>query len=161
MNFTWSHYDGPRETVLVLDSASTPVAVQAGTQATMEATQLHLGMRGLDGAVGGTISPINFAYGDASPRVIIPALVGKIILSVNINVATPFNGVGAVLSIGTLSNPSLLVSSTQLDLSMATEFEISPNYVFGISTDIYLTLSPGAGGTQGVGWLVFAFAVLS
>ncbi len=52
MNFTWSHYDGPRDVSLVLDSASTPVSVQPGTVQTLEAVQVHVGMRGENSGVG-------------------------------------------------------------------------------------------------------------
>lgn len=108
----------------------------------------------------GALNSINFAYGDAN-RIIIPALTTKIVLAVNINITTPFNGAGASLSIGTLASPALLVAPTQLDLSVATEFEINPNVKFTTPTDIYLTITPGAGATQGVGWIVVEAATFN
>lgn len=115
------------------------------------------GPQGLDGSA---IAPINFAYGDAN-RIIIPASTNKIVLVVNINITTPFNGVGASLSIGTLASPALLVAPTQLDLSVATEFEIAPNMKLITPTDVYLSITPGAGATQGAGWIVISTATFN
>lgn len=156
------------DTVVVVQKVVHTVQVAGAAAVTVVKEQtvqvVTVGFQGPAGGGGGvdtTPVPVNFAFGDASPRVILPGLAGKIVLAVNINIATPFNGAGASLSVGTLASPELLVAPTQLDLSVATEFEIDPNVSFPTATDIYLTLSPGAGATQGAGWLVFAFAVLS
>lgn len=49
MNATFTPYDGPTAGSYTLVGQSTPVAVQAGQQATLEVLQMHMGMRGLDG----------------------------------------------------------------------------------------------------------------
>lgn len=126
----------------------------------IEVTVLEVAEQGPAGPGGGALTTINFSFGDAA-RVIALSLMGRIVSAVNINVATPFNGVGASLSIGTLTAPNLLVAPTQLDLSVATEFEIKPNVKFQSPTDIYLTITPGAGATQGAGWLVLETAIFN
>ena len=128
---------------------------------TLQLAPFFKGEKGDTGAAGQSIAPVNFAYGDSSPRIIIPALTSKIVLAVNINITTPFDGAGASLSIGTLANPALLVDPMQLDLSVATEFEINPNVKFTTPADIYLTITPGAGATQGTGWIVVEAATFN
>jgi hypothetical protein len=103
---------------------------------------------GLDSA------PLAFAFGDASPRNMLPVLANQTVLQVNINITTPFNGAGASFSLGTFAQPELLVSPQNVDLGIPTEFEVNPNVLLTAPTDIVLTLNAGAGATQGAGWLV-------
>lgn len=152
------------EEILVVerDEPALVLTTEIETTLLVEETVIELievAEQGAPGAPGG-FNSINFAYGDAT-RIILPAVVGKVVLAVNVNITTPFNGVGAQLSIGTLASPALLVASAQLDLSVATEFEINPNVRFGTATDIYLTITPGAGATQGAGWLVAELATFN
>lgn len=127
---------------------------------TLQLAPFFKGDKGDAGDPSPGLATINFAYGDAN-RIIIPALTSKIVLAFNINITTPFNGAGASLSIGTLASPALLVAQAQLDLSVATEFEINPNVKFTTPTDIYLTINPGAGATQGAGWIVVEAATFN
>lgn len=103
---------------------------------------------------GVSSTPINFSFGDASPRIVLPVLSNQLVMQVNTNITEPFNAAGASFSLGTFAQPDLLVSPQQIDLSIPTEFEVNPNVLLTAPTDIVLTLIPGAGATQGAGWFV-------
>lgn len=98
--------------------------------------------------------PIAFAFGDASPRSVLALLTTQTVLQVNANIVSPFNGVGATLSLGTFAQPSLLVAPAHVDLGIPAEFEVNPNARLIGPIDIVLTITPGAGATQGDGWIV-------
>ena len=110
---------------------------------------------GPPGASGSTSPPIAFAFGDASPRTLFTTTLASLVLGVSVNIVTPFNGAVPSLRIGTVASPELLVAAAQLDLAVATEFEVNPNLVLNAAQPIVLTLVPGAGSTQGSGWIVF------
>lgn len=120
-------------------------------------TVVSLGIQGPPGAAGpsgAAAAPVNFSFGDASPAVISSGQPAQIILQINVNVITPFNGVGASVSVGTVASPSLFVASSQLDLSTATEFEITVGLPLAANTNIIATITPGQGATAGAGWIL-------
>lgn len=129
-------------TVVVDYSGITVVSV--GTQGPVGAT----------GPSGSSAPPVNFSYGDASPRVISSGQPAQMILQITVNVTTAFNGVGASLSIGTLALPSLYVDSAQLDLAVESEFEITVGKTIAAATNIVATITPGTGATAGSGWIL-------
>ena len=124
----------------------------AGMSATL--TPFFKGERGEQGASGSTSPPTPFAFGDASPRTLFTTVAASLVLAVSVNITAPFNGAAPSLRIGTAGQSELLVAAAQLDLSVATEFEFSPNVVLGSAQGVVLTLVPGAGATQGAGWIV-------
>jgi len=97
-----------------------------------------------------------FAYGDASPAFIHLVTAPVIVLQVNLVISTPFNGAGASLKLGTAAQPQLLASPTQIDTSFVAEYETNPNIT--ATSNILLTITPGAGCTQGAGWIVIETA---
>lgn len=120
-------------------------------------TVVALGIQGPPGAAGpsgAAAAPVNFAFGDASPAVVSSGQPAQVILQINVNITIPFNGAGAKLSIGTVTSTSLYVASSQLDLSVATEFEITVGKAIAANTDIVATIMPGAGATAGAGWIL-------
>jgi len=113
------------------------------------------GPAGPPGASGSVSPPISFAFGDASPRVLFTTTLASLVLSVSVNITVPFNGAAPSLRIGTATQPELLLAATQLDLTISTEFEVNPNLALDATQPVILTLVPGAGSTQGSGWIVF------
>lgn len=116
-----------------------------------------------DAAAGGGIQPplplpnvVNFAFGDASPKLVFTVSAATTILQVNFVITTPFNGTGAALSVGTAGSPQLLLSTAQVDPYYAAEYETNPNV--NVSSSVLLTITPGAGCTQGAGWIVLQTA---
>lgn len=135
----------------------------AGPVVLAAVAELLRGPKGEPGAAGPAGSagpvylaapPIGFSFGDASPRVFPAADAARLVLSVSVNIVTPFDGVAPSLRLGTLEQPELLVAAAQIDLGSTTEFEFSPNRVLAAAQGFVLTLAPGAGATQGSGWIV-------
>ena len=129
----------------------------AGPVVLAAVAELLRGPKGEPGAAGPVYlaaPPIGFSFGDASPRVFPAADAARLVLSVSVNIVTPFDGVAPSLRLGTLEQPELLVAAAQIDLGSTTEFEFSPNRVLAAAQGFVLTLAPGAGATQGSGWIV-------
>lgn len=112
------------------------------------------GEPGANGASGSTSPPTPFAFGDASPRTLFTTVASSLVLAVSVNITTPFNGAAPSMRIGTAAQPELLLAAAQIDLTVATEFEVNPNLVLGAGQGVLITLVPGAGATQGAGWIV-------
>jgi len=102
-----------------------------------------------------TLDPVQFAYGDASPRVAVTLPFACEIVSVLFQIDQTFDGVGAALSLGTAGNPELLMPINGNYPSEIGQYESSPAAELTISTDIIITITPGAGATQGSGEIIF------
>ena len=140
------------QVVQVPGATAVAVVVQESVQVTTVGMQGSAGPTGLAGNLAAP--PIAFAFGDASPRNVL-TLTGAIrVLSVRVNVSLAFNGLAASFKLGTAAQPELLVASAQVDLGTATEFEVNPKAALAAGEPIVLTLAPGVGGNQGVGWIV-------
>lgn len=140
--------------VLQVEGALELLDATEATQILEVAQQGPPGPPGANGASGSTSPPTPFAYGDASPRALFVTAAASLVLAVSVNITTPFNGTAPSLRIGTAAQPELLLAASQLDLSVATEFEVNPNLVLGAVQEVLITLVPGAGATQGAGWIV-------
>jgi hypothetical protein len=132
----------PPPTVIVGSNGITVVSV--GTQ----------GPTGATGPSGSTAPPVNFSFGDASPLVISTGQPAQVILQVTVNITEAFNGAGATLSVGTPANPSLYVTSRQVDLETEAEFEVTVGKSIFANTNIIATITPGTGATTGAGWVL-------
>lgn len=115
---------------------------------------LEIAVQGPPGPPGLASPPIAFSFGDASPRPLFTTTASSLVLSVRVNITTPFNGAGPTLRIGKAGQPELLLAAAQLDLSVATEFEINPNCILASGQRVLVALAPGIGATQGAGWIV-------
>ena len=73
---------------------------------------------------------------------------------VSLDVRTPFDGAGATCRIGTLASPGLLLDSAQVDLAVDATFETTPRLEMAAGEQMYLTIVPGAGATQGAGQIL-------
>lgn len=116
----------------------------------------NIGATGPKGAPGATIPKIEFAYGDAAGVVWTPTDAG-VLTYVRIVVRTAFNGAPSTLAVGTLLDPEAAMPTAYSDLSMLQEFENTPDIHLAAGEAIYLTIAPGAGASQGGGWLLLTF----
>lgn len=116
-------------------------------------TAAQQGPAGPPGQSSGAVAKIAFAYGDASPNPVIELAAGTTVFAVLIAIQTPFNGVGASLQLGDAAQSDRLLAASQCDPSQRAEYESSPGYTYTSPTEILLTINPGAGCTQGAGYL--------
>ena len=111
-----------------------------------------VGTQGPAGAFVAAQSPlvaVPFSFGDASPAVVLSISAAQYIAAASIVINVPFNGAGAALSLGIVGAPQLLIAAAQVDPASAYEYETNPNVSVG--SNIILTITPGAGATQGSG----------
>jgi hypothetical protein len=101
---------------------------------------------------GSSLLKVAFAYGDATPKAITTQ--AGLIATATIVITTPFNGVGAALQLGDAVQPSRLLAPTQIDPTFAAEYEANAGHVYTLPTEILLTITPGAGATQGAGYVL-------
>jgi hypothetical protein len=92
-------------------------------------------------------------WGDPSPRVAATVPAGKMVLGVRLSVDVPFNGDGAQIMVGDLSQPDRLMAADQSDPTSACSYETSPTHRYGAATDILITINPGDGASAGTGLL--------
>lgn len=111
------------------------------------------GPAGLNG-VGALEFP--FAYGDSSPALITTITANKTILSVTLIITTAFNGAGASLAVGDTGNYSRHMTTSENDAGTVGGYSTTPAYEYGSNTAIYLSITPGAGASQGAGILVIS-----
>ena len=95
--------------------------------------------------------PINFGFGDVSHRLIMPLIGAHVVQRITIAVDIAFNGVGAVLNIGTADVPSLLFPAARINLAVAAEYQVGGSIAVAAPDSIYLTLNAGIGASQGAG----------
>lgn len=71
-------------------------------------------------------------FGVATTQLLGNVSPGRRILNVTVDVTTAFTGYSSIpnIQVGTLTSPGLYVPSTSNDLSEATQFEYSPNYIW-------------------------------
>jgi hypothetical protein len=106
---------------------------------------------------GGGSTDLSFSFGDSSPANVIVAASGQLIESVKILILTTFDGVGAALEVGDAGQSDRLLSQNQVNPSIAATYESNPNYTYGASTQIELTITPGTGASQGSGLLIITY----
>ena len=92
-----------------------------------------------------------FAWGDASPRLIVRVPAGQLVLTADLTVLVPFDGVGSQLAIGTAADPDALLSPEACLPDQAGSYAVTPNLGFPAATDILLTITPGDLASQGSG----------
>jgi hypothetical protein len=111
------------------------------------------GPPGRDGMNGSGGLEYAFAYGDATPAVIVTAPAGKIIYGVEVHIVEPFNGVGASIIVGDAGDPDRLMAAHENEPSLVGANETNPAYKYATDTPVRLTINPGAGASQGSGLL--------
>lgn len=109
------------------------------------------GPMGPSGA-GSVVQP--FAYGDATPVLLTTIAAGKRVFRAHLTIDQAFDGLGASLSVGPLASPGeLLASGDNAPASVAT-YETTPGLSYGVSTGIYLFITPGSGASSGTGAVI-------
>lgn len=83
------------------------------------------------------------SYGDATPAILGTVPANRTILSVEIAIITPFDGIGAALAVGSL------MTTSQNDPTTLATYSTRPAVTYGSDTQITLSITPGAGATQG------------
>lgn len=113
------------------------------------------------GIPGGAILPppplpqfeMAYSYGNVTPKFLLTVPAGKRVLSIELTVEVPFDGVGASLSIGTLANPDQLVTAEQNNPYEVACYEICADVLYTSAAVLYLTINPGTDPTQGSGFI--------
>jgi len=98
-----------------------------------------------------------FSYGDVSPELITTIPSGMLIFNIELIIQTAFNGTSPVLTVGDSANYSSLMSSSQNLPSVAGTYETTPSFAYGSNTQIYISITPGSGTTQGNGYIVVRY----
>lgn len=149
---------------LVLQQDVTNANVRVETTRVLEIiTAGPQGARGDDGADGaagangdGQYPTIDFAFGDATPAPVLtvnPASAAEIAL-IQLEIEEAFDGVGAQILLGTAADPDALMAADQNDPSSLATYEASPRVRLAGGEQIILTITPGAGASQGRGKII-------
>lgn len=96
---------------------------------------------------------IDFTFGDATPAPIYTLTENAANVLLRVVIRTPFNGVGAALSLVAASGPTLLASS-DIAPSVAGGYEAAPDAILLAGDVIQLVITPGTGATAGAGFIV-------
>lgn len=119
---------------------------------------VEVGLQGPPGAPGldaaGNPPPIPFAFGDASPAPVYTAASPALVVSAAVHLRTPFDGAGAALELGVSGQPGLLMPAAYNDPRVPGEYENSPDVTLSAGQQVLLTITPGAGATQGAGVII-------
>jgi hypothetical protein len=95
-----------------------------------------------------------FSWGDATPQKIFTLKKNRVLTSLILSLTEAFNGVSAIVRIGTIAFPDLFFASESLMLSQTGIIENHVCFESNTDTDIYLTIESGEGGSQGKGTIV-------
>ena len=111
------------------------------------------GPRGATGAAGppGAGAQANFAYGDATPTPILTVTADKVVYSVELIITEPFDGTGASVTVGDAAVPDRLMATGENALTLVGSSTTAPAYGYGVDTPVLLSITPGAGASQGRG----------
>ena len=117
-------------------------------------TLAEQGIQGVQGTGNNGRIAVAFSYGDATPVIIYSVPAGKMIFSAQIVITQIFNGVLPSLRLGDSGNLSRFLSTLQNSPLAVGAYSTSPNYTYGASTDILLSIVAGSGATQGAGFIL-------
>lgn len=109
---------------------------------------------GPTGPAGAASVEINFAFGDATPATVVTALANKLVYSVQLHIRVPFNGAGAALTVGDATQTDRLMKANENDVLTVGANTTAPAYMYTANTPILLSITPGAGASQGAGVLI-------
>lgn len=109
---------------------------------------------GPPGPAGAASVELIFAFGDATPSPITTALAGKLVYSVQVHIRVPFDGAGAALTVGDAGQADRLMKASENDVLTVGANTTAPAHAYAVDTPLSLSITPGAGATQGAGVLV-------
>ena len=99
----------------------------------------------------GTLSIANFAWGDATPALLVTITGGKRVYRVRLFIETVFNGANASLAVGTAGNPEELMGTNGNSPYAVSGYENYPDKRYLTTTQLLLTIVSGAGASAGAG----------
>lgn len=137
-----------------------PIQTQARTIASVAVGPQ--GPKGEPGASGtGALSPINFAFGDATPApvLVLPAPGPVEVTGVSLQIEEAFDGEGAQVCLGTADAPELLMPGWANAPGQVGVYELTPRVELPGGATLILTLTPGVGATRGRGQFVVTVAI--
>lgn len=137
-----------QESVLAVAIAESVIEV---TQEETNVEVLLAGPAGPRGADGSGAIEIPFAYGDATPLFITTVPAGKFVYEVALIITEAFNGAGATLAVGDAGIADRLMTVTDNAPSVPGTYMTHPNVAYLGNTAVTLTITPGAGASQGAG----------
>lgn len=103
---------------------------------------------------GSVAAMILFAFGDASPRVVMTLPEDAFIDELKVVVEQAFDGADPQISVRT-NGAVILIGADQVDPTFAATYESTPQAQLPAGTEIILELDPGFGATAGRGRLLF------
>lgn len=95
-----------------------------------------------------------FAFGDATPTLIFSTSSNDTVYRVELTITTPFDGIGASLSIGSQGNPLELLSTNQVDPYTIGTYQSNECVKYTSPTDVKLFITPGSGASTGSGFIL-------
>ncbi|NBC34077.1 MAG: hypothetical protein GVY13_15495 [Alphaproteobacteria bacterium] len=107
----------------------------------------------LDARYAGT-ALVPFAWGDASPKPLLTVPAGTRVLTVRLIVDSAFDGAGAALAVGDAGEPDRLLAAAENDPSTPGIYAAHPAALYGAETALALTITSGAGTSQGAGAVI-------
>lgn len=97
----------------------------------------------------------SFSWGDASPHTVYTDLDGKTIREIVLTIDVPFNGTNASLRVSDSSRT--LMSTIQNSPYEASSYVVYPMQAYTVDDVVSLTITPGAGASQGSGRVLLVF----
>lgn len=144
-------------TVHVIDDGTVTQVLKSPVRVVQIVDEGPQGPPGDDGAAGGSIAPIAFSYGDASPSTIYTTTDAGTLTVVRVVIDTALNGTGAALKLGTIADDDALMTTAENDPSTVADYETTPDLHLSAGTVVRLTITPGSGATQGAGRVLLTF----
>ncbi len=110
----------------------------------------------IDLSAAEVVQKLSFTYLTTSPVLLQQVFAGAVIDRAAILIITPFNGLGASLQLGTTASPGLVLSTTDVNPSIASQYESDLFVPFPASDFLQLLINP-TGSTQGEGLLIYKY----
>ena len=110
------------------------------------------------GGGGGGLKTAAFTFATASPLVLSAITAGANIGRVGIAITTTFDGAGAALTVGTPFSPSLLLGASDNSPGAIGQYESDAVTKFAAPDTLELSITPGAGATQGAGFVYYSLS---
>lgn len=149
--------------VTIVRDQPTVIVLSKNVVASIQNNQnTKIGGQGIQGppgiGAGSDIAPVAFSYGDASGTIFTPTQSGTLTL-IRLEMVTAFNGTNPSLKVGTISSPEAILAAAQNDPSVAIEYENTPALHLAANQAVVLTITPGAGASQGSGIIYLTFVL--
>jgi hypothetical protein len=132
----------PSITVVIADTSSTVVANDP------QVTVVNVVQKGDPGGIV-VIPTVRAVFNAISPVFITTLAIGTVISSATVNILSPFDGIGALVTVGTLSMSDQFVKNNDVDILAAAVNLVPINQKLLADTSIYLFLNPGTVATSG------------